>query len=52
MKFFATALCTGLAASALLASPAVAQDDEEGVRRTRVALGAQLVPSYPGIRRS
>jgi outer membrane scaffolding protein for murein synthesis (MipA/OmpV family) len=48
MKFFATALCTGVAASALLASPAAAQDEEEGARRTRVALGAQLVPSYPG----
>jgi len=47
MKILAIALCTGVAASVLLPSLAMAQD-EEGPRRVRVALGAQLVPSFPG----
>lgn len=29
-------------------APAAAQEETEGSRRTRVALGPQLVPSYPG----
>lgn len=36
-----------LAALALLAAPAAAQEDERP-RRTRIGLGPQLVPSYPG----
>lgn len=40
-----------LALSALLAAPGVAQaqsPEEKAPRRTRVALGVQIVPSYPG----
>ncbi|MCI4592561.1 MipA/OmpV family protein [Sphingobium sp. BYY-5] len=33
---------------ALMPVPAEAQDDDEGVRETRVTLGARLVPSFPG----
>ena len=36
-----------LLAAICVGEPAIAQDDEEP-RRTRIALGAQLVPSYPG----
>lgn len=40
-------LCTiGLAAA--IATPAAAQDETDKPRRARVALGPQLVPSYPG----
>jgi outer membrane scaffolding protein for murein synthesis (MipA/OmpV family) len=47
MRISFTTLCTALAASALCAPPAAAQDEESG-RRVRVGLGAQLVPSFPG----
>lgn len=43
------AFCLGLAAtSALAASPALAQDDEEPPRILSVGAGGQLVPKYPG----
>jgi outer membrane scaffolding protein for murein synthesis (MipA/OmpV family) len=32
----------------LIATPALAQDDEKAPRRTRIALGPQIYPSYPG----
>ena len=35
-------------ATVAMAAPAAAQDVEDGPRRTRVGLGVQLVPSYPG----
>lgn len=35
-------------AMGMTAAPAAAQDEEEGPRRTRVGLGLQLVPSFPG----
>ncbi|MBU2326806.1 MAG: hypothetical protein KJ755_05515, partial [Alphaproteobacteria bacterium] len=46
MKFY---FVGGAAAVLLLAAaqPALSQDDEEP-RRTRIALGVQIVPSYPG----
>lgn len=37
-----------LLAAMFVASPALAQDEEEAPRRTRIGLGAQLVPSFPG----
>jgi outer membrane protein len=43
----AAALCACLAALLPWNSPAAAQD-EDAPRRTRVGLGAQFVPSYPG----
>jgi MipA family protein len=44
---FTLRLCMiGLAAA--VAAPAAAEDEAEKPRRTRVALGPQLVPSYPG----
>jgi outer membrane protein len=43
----AAALCTCLIASLALTGPAAAQE-EDAPRRTRVGLGVQLVPSYPG----
>jgi outer membrane protein len=43
----AAAFCTFLIASLAWNGPAAAQD-EEAPRRTRVGIGAQLVPSYPG----
>jgi outer membrane protein len=43
------AFCLGLAAaSALAASPALAQDDEEPPRILSVGVGGQILPQYPG----
>jgi outer membrane scaffolding protein for murein synthesis (MipA/OmpV family) len=39
---------TALAALILLAAPALAQQEEDRPVRTRIMLGPQLVPSYPG----
>jgi outer membrane protein len=43
----AAALCTALAAALAWSGPAAAQD-EDAPSRTRIGLGAQFVPSYPG----
>src|SRR3712207_4226702 len=48
MRQAAAAILIGMAAVTSLASAAAAQEEEREPRRTRIGLGPQLVPSYPG----